>query len=110
MSSRLRDILKSALRSARGIGGLPPGHEQAWLRDSGVNTVLDIGAHVGSFAAEIRALLPDAMIYAFEPQADSFEALKQRFSADPHFLASQLALADKNEEAEFFRNDVAMAS
>lgn len=110
MNSKVKSLMKSALNRVRGnrnASGDPP---HAWLRGSGVSTVLDVGAHVGTFSAEIRQLLPDAMIYAFEPQADSFDALNRRFSGDSRFLAFPIALADKNEEADFFVNNVAMAS
>ena len=42
-----------------------------------VRTVLDIGAHIGSYVVAIKARYPDAECVAIEPDADNFEVLMQ---------------------------------
>jgi hypothetical protein len=41
--------------------------EEFWLANSGIKTVLDVGAHVGEFAELIRTILPNAELVCFEP-------------------------------------------
>ncbi len=52
--------------------------DRRWLRASGTRTVLDVGANTGQFASAIAAVLPDAMVYAFEPLPDCYETLEGR--------------------------------
>lgn len=59
------------------------------LRPHNVRTILDIGAHVGSFTVLCRQHWPEAKIVAVEPHPDSFELL-QRNTA--HIPADQLLL------------------
>ncbi|MFM6082296.1 MAG: FkbM family methyltransferase, partial [Dolichospermum sp.] len=46
-----------------------------WLENCGIKTVLDIGANEGQFAKYINQILPEAMIYSFEPLPDCHEKL-----------------------------------
>ncbi|MBI2619511.1 MAG: FkbM family methyltransferase [Ignavibacteriales bacterium] len=46
-----------------------------WLQERGIATVLDVGANTGQFAAKIRQILPQAMIYSFEPLESCFKEL-----------------------------------
>jgi FkbM family methyltransferase len=39
--------------------------------------ILDIGAHIGLFSLYCRALNPEIMIYAFEPEENNFNALEK---------------------------------
>ena len=45
------------------------------LEDMVYLTVLDVGANTGQFALEIHKILPQAMIYSFEPLKDCYEQL-----------------------------------
>ena len=47
-----------------------------WIKQAGIKTVLDVGAHAGEFASAVRAVLPDARIYAFEPLPDCYDKLQ----------------------------------
>lgn len=68
------------------------------LRPLGIKTVLDIGANVGHFSAQMRQSFPEAMIYAFEPLPDCFAALQSRHANDPRFKAIQVALGNRDGE------------
>lgn len=59
------------------------------LRSHNVRTIVDIGAHVGSFTVLCHEYWPDAKIVAVEPHPDSFELL-QRNTA--HIPKSQMLL------------------
>ncbi len=69
-----------------------PEMRRDWLSSLPVRTVLDIGANAGQFACEIRALLPGALIYSFEPLGDEYAALVSRMRGDGRFRAFNFAL------------------
>lgn len=54
--------------SIRAIGA----NKHLWLTNLNINTVVDIGAHEGEFAAKIRGILPTASILSFEPLPGPF--------------------------------------
>src|SRR5258705_4321349 len=81
-----------------------------WLRAIGINTILDIGANTGQFAQRIRRVLPDAMIYSFEPLPDCFEQLKGNLASCVNFRAFNFALGDRTGELMFQRNEYSPSS
>lgn len=101
--SRLGGLLNAALRPF----GIELARLQsddiryAWLRSLGIDTVLDIGAHKGEFAALIRSILPRAMIYSFEPLTTCFEELVRSMGRDSRFRALNMALGAHEGESTF---------
>ena len=81
-----------------------------WLHDAGIRTVLDIGANTGQFTCTMHALLPETTIYAFEPQADTFETLKENVSNSPELHAIHTAVGDEIGETVFHKNTFAQSS
>ena len=76
-----------------------------FLRDYGINTVFDVGANTGQFASEIKASLPDAWVYSFEPLEDAYQKLCVCPAAGyGKFKAFNVALGDVDHEQIFFRN------
>jgi FkbM family methyltransferase len=69
-----------------------------FLREHGVTVVLDVGANIGQYAAELRSKGYAARIVSFEPLEDAFSMLSARCHHDPNWRAIQVALA--NEEGE----------
>jgi FkbM family methyltransferase len=61
------------------------------LRQHNVRTIVDIGAHVGSFTVLCHHYWPNAQIVAVEPHPQSFELLEYNTS---HIPASQLLLVN----------------
>ena len=51
-------------------------HVQA-LRDIDIRTVVDVGAHIGSFSVLAASLWPSAKIVAFEPDNENFALLRE---------------------------------
>jgi FkbM family methyltransferase len=87
------------------VSRIPPFEPYAWLRERQIRTVLDVGANVGQFAAQIHRVLPDAMIYSFEPLADCYSQLCKNMGGVPTFRAFNLALGNKSGTEEIYRND-----
>jgi FkbM family methyltransferase len=88
--------------------GVNPGHyfklNSPWVRQAGIRTVLDVGAHRGEFSSAIRALLPEAQIYAFEPLPDCCRELGRRFGADGSFQAFPVALGATSNRITMWRS------
>jgi FkbM family methyltransferase len=82
----------------------------AWLHGAGIRTVLDIGANTGQFARTMHALLPDATVYAFEPQADTFGALTASFGGSRKLIALHTAVGDHTGETQFHQSTFAQSS
>jgi len=80
------------------------------LKTLDIKTVINVGANVGQFAKEIRALLPEADIYSFEPLADCYEQLKQNMATDTHFTAYPVALGDESGETTINRSSYSLSS
>ncbi|MGB4843861.1 MAG: FkbM family methyltransferase [Ferruginibacter sp.] len=81
-----------------------------WLKEMGINTVLDIGANEGQFALMIRKLMPQATIYSFEPIPHCYEKLKTNFKNDKSFGAFNIACGDADAEIEMNINDFSPSS
>jgi len=67
--------------------------------------ILDIGAHVGEFAASIRKTNPDIPLILFEPTPTSITALHKRFNGDNLVQILPLAVSDKVGKEQFFLNN-----
>jgi FkbM family methyltransferase len=65
--------------------------------------VFDGGANVGDYVQSVLDLRPNAEIHAFEPAADSYQALIKRFPAGVH-LHNQ-GLSDRDGEATIYADE-----
>ena len=83
---------------------------KGWLKQSGIKTVVDIGAHSGEFSSAVRAVLPDAKIFAFEPLPECHGQLVKRFGKNGAVHVFQTAIGDSTGEVEFWRSDFSKAS
>jgi FkbM family methyltransferase len=81
-----------------------------WLSKAHIETVLDIGANIGQFAEDIRAALPLAHIYSFEPLKDCYDTLVAARKDDTRFTALPYALGEKNEETIIHRSSSSPSS
>src|SRR5438093_5987405 len=84
--------------------------EDHWLANCGIQTVLDVGAHMGEFAQRIRAMLPGADLISFEPLQEPFAKLTERFKGQPNFRAIRCALGEKAGQHEIHHNEYAPSS
>lgn len=71
-------------------------HPLDFLKNHDVRTVMDIGANVGQFAEEVRAILPQAQIYSFEPITSVYAELLKNRKGDSKWKGFNYALG--NEE------------
>jgi len=81
-----------------------------WIRDTGFKTVIDIGANIGQFALRIRDILPDALIYSFEPLPQVYDQLLHNFRSDPLFKGYNFALGTSVEESIIYLNEYSPSS
>jgi len=81
-----------------------------WMSSLGINTVIDIGAHVGEFAMQIHAIVSDASIFSFEPLQDAFSQLQANLASVPKFHALRYALGDSNATKVMHRNEFGASS
>ena len=77
----------------------------SWMSSLNINTVVDIGAHVGEFAMKIHAILPNASIFSFEPLKECFKQLQTNLGSAPKFRAFRCAVGDSNTTAVIHRNE-----
>jgi FkbM family methyltransferase len=83
---------------------------QRWIKQVGIRTVIDIGAHTGEFSSAIRAILPGVRVYAFEPLPDCFAKLTAKFKKDGGYRAFQTALGAQDGKVEFRRSSFSKSS
>lgn len=64
-------------------------------------TILDVGANVGNYAANVLSLKPEAILHAFEPHPKTFLSLKE--SADKYgFTIVNMGCADVTGQLDFY--------
>jgi FkbM family methyltransferase len=98
-------LLRIALAGLNiGIDGGPArSGERAALRSllgacAPVPCVLDVGANVGNYAAEVLAATRDyAVVHCFEPSATSFAELAHRFAGNSHVTTHNFGLGRRDE-------------
>jgi len=81
-----------------------------WLTTAGINTAIDVGGHTGQFASALRALLPNAWIYSFEPLPDCHAVLSRRLERTGNFKAFQVALGESPGHATLWRSSFSESS
>ncbi|MGL5830141.1 MAG: FkbM family methyltransferase [Angustibacter sp.] len=61
-------------------------------------TILDVGAHIGVFAALVSPLVPHGAVHALEPSGENFVLLERnlRDNQASHAVAHKIALSDKS--------------
>jgi FkbM family methyltransferase len=75
---------------------------KSWFRDLKIDVVLDIGANVGKYAATIRAVLPKAKIYCFEPIPDCASQIRKLMKGDSNLTICNYGLG--SEDKDLFLN------
>jgi len=84
--------------------------QMAWFQKMGIQTVLDVGSYIGSFAYAIRHILPDAHIYSFEPLQDNYIQLVKNLTPLGNFQAFNTAIGEQTGEMDFHRSDFSPSS
>lgn len=84
--------------------------QRVWFQQLGIQTVLDVGSHVGSFAYAMRHILPQVQIYSFEPLQDNYARLVKNLAPLGNFEAFNTAIGEHVGELEFHRSDFSPSS
>jgi FkbM family methyltransferase len=66
-------------------------------------TLLDVGAYLGDFTADVKAWFPASRALLFEPSPDSSAALRERFAGDAAVEIVGVALSSRRGTAPFYR-------
>lgn len=97
--------LKKSIKKIFGLFGIDIRRSQnndllkiRWLKNLGINTVIDVGANTGQFASTIHEYLPKAKIISFEPLLDCYKDLINNMKSVDDFRAYNYAVADVNVE------------
>lgn len=84
--------------------------DYGWARTHDIRTVLDIGANIGQFASQIGHVLPEAMVYSFEPLVGCYRQLMERMETRSRFQGFNCALGDTDGTATIYHNDFSPSS
>jgi FkbM family methyltransferase len=66
--------------------------------------IFDLGSNIGCTALYFSVQYPEATIYCFEPDPDTFVHLKRNISSQPNIKAFNVAVAGKDGEFDFYRS------
>lgn len=74
----------------------PHGRRASFMQSLGIDVALDVGAHKGWYAADLRAFGYGGKIVSFEPQTVPYKELEARATRDPRWTTVQCALGDED--------------
>jgi FkbM family methyltransferase len=66
-------------------------------------SIVDVGAHVGSAALYFRCIYPQARIYCFEPNPISFQLLQRNVAQEPDIRILQCALGPDDSRQQLYQ-------
>ena len=103
-------LLKN-VRRAQEIANRERAH-RAWsfLQHRRIETVLDIGANTGQFAATINQVCPKAEIHSFEPLDACYSQLVKNLAGYPNAKTYPFALGDADSKVEMYHSDFSPSS
>jgi FkbM family methyltransferase len=99
MKIRLRDLSAHIGVEIGSYTGSFADHRVRILGRGGVETVWDVGAHVGQYGARLRSHGYRGRLISIEPGHDAFAKLDQRSALDDDWLALSMAVSDCTGEA-----------
>jgi FkbM family methyltransferase len=103
-------IMKLILALGYEIREASPVDRLQWIKDLGIDTILDIGANTGQFAGFLRNHFPAARIFSFEPIPICYRNLCKAMSNDSRFQAFNLAVSDINGTVSFHLSSFSQSS
>lgn len=81
-----------------------------WIKTLGIQTVLDIGANEGQFAAKLLFALPDVALHCFEPLPQAFSVLTKKFGNHPQVTLYNIALGTIDGTMDIHLNEYSPSS
>ena len=91
---------------------IPAYLQYEWLKifkQYNIKTVIDVGANRGYVSKALHYLLPNAIIYAFEPIIEELEYAKENIRSEK-LVPVNMALSNKKGDSTFYINDYSPAS
>jgi FkbM family methyltransferase len=85
------EILSSDIYGARTLG-------------KDIKTVLDVGAHIGTFTLLAKSLWPAAKILAYEPDPENFALLRRNVPDEQNVSMQRAALLDSAGKVSYFKS------
>ena len=76
--------------------------QQFLLKNYVVDTIFDIGAHVGETTKNYRKFFKNSKIFAFEPFPESYHKLSEFSQSDKMIETHNVAVAEQSEEKSFY--------
>lgn len=100
-------LLRSGARKLFGLSVVrfPPvdslqGHLKTFFRETGINCIIDVGAHRGEYGKEVREIGYKGRIVSFEPVRATYEVLSRTARNDRDWQAYPYALGDEAGDRE----------
>lgn len=84
--------------------------QRTWFTGLKLDTIIDVGAYIGSFAFAMRTMSPKAAIHSFDPMADNIEKLSRLMQSDQNFHSYQTALGDRQGSIDFWKSSFPASS
>ncbi|MBF0123740.1 MAG: FkbM family methyltransferase [Magnetococcales bacterium] len=75
-----------------------------FVKGEHIKTIVDIGAHIGEAAFFFHFLYPDADIFSFEPDPESFGLLERNVGQISKIRPFHVGCFDCDKEVEFFKS------
>lgn len=67
--------------------------------------IFDIGANVGQSAQRLQAMFPKSNIHCFEPSAETFQILNDKFCDQANFQCHNMALGAESRNAKLHKSE-----
>ncbi len=114
---QLRRIVSAVVNTPLGLFGyelrtipITATDNYLWLKNSGICTVIDVGANVGQFAKTILKALPQANVYSFEPLSHCCEELNRLCRDYENWKVFPFACGEKAEQVKMYRSEFSPSS
>jgi FkbM family methyltransferase len=72
--------------------------------DPTIKTIFDVGANMGQFSCAISHFYPQAFIFSFEPDPETFSKLKENTRKSDNITTYNFAFGNENGKIEFNKN------
>lgn len=84
--------------------------QRKWFTGLKLDTIIDVGAYIGSFAFAMRTMFPEAAIHSFDPMAENIEKISRLMKRDQRFFSYQTALGDRQGSIDFWKSSFPASS
>ncbi len=88
------------------IGESPLSDIEKLIHKTRPQIVFDVGANIGQTIEAFRDMLPESVIYSFEPGTTAFETLKNHHGSRNNVYLNKLGVGSKSETKVFLENSL----